>query len=336
METRRFVRLSAAVLATAVLTATVWAGETFRLRRGLVLPVRFQQDLSLRENRTGDRFEAIVEDGRDVPYGSRLLGVVVDAQPARDGWAGFMDLEFDTLVLPDGERQRIQAVPIRMDDKSIRKGGDGRFTAKKKLEDSKKHILGGMLGGYLIGKILGHKETEGILFGALAGVILAESERNGSSSEVVIRRDASMGALFERETQFEWETRRDRAIEGQGVEPPAERNASPVLAYEDRSLQFPAEETPFRDGGTWMVPLQQTAEQLGMAVDAVNSRRILVEDDETVLVLEQDSRAYRLNGRKGELTRNVTRRNNVIYVPLDAFFAAKSGRWSVDGTRIEK
>jgi hypothetical protein len=346
------------VLTTVVQGALT--AETVRLRRGLVVPIRFQDQLSLRENRRGDRFTAVVENDRDLPYRTTLEGQVVEVHRAQDKRPGYMDLEFDTLSLPDGSRHRIEAVPIRMDDKSIRRGSDGRFTAKKKLEDSGKYVVGGMIGGYLIGRILGDKHAEGIMLGALAGVLMAETERNSTANEIVIKRDAKMGALIERDLTLEidernyerrdsrdggrYEDRRDdrynpfdpRNRQPERNRPEDRRLEEPrglVVEYDGRELRFEGDDRPYREGDVWMVPLLQTARQIGMTVDDENSRRIYVEDDDTVLILEQDSRNYRLNGKRAELPQAVTVRDDVVYVPIDAILAAKNGQIRIIGTQ---
>src|SRR5687767_4749915 len=193
-------------VALMALSPSVFAADTVRIRRGLVVPVRFEQELSLRQNRPGDRFSAIVERGdRDLPAGTVLQGEIVDMERQRGDRAGFMVLEFNDMLLPDGNRVQIQALPIRMDDKSIRRGSDGRLEAKKKLEDSGKHIIGGMIGGYILGRIMGDRKGSGIVIGALAGILVAEAHRGETAQEVVVRRDTRMGALFEREVQFEFD-----------------------------------------------------------------------------------------------------------------------------------
>lgn len=343
----------------AALTASAaLAADPIRLRRGLVVPVRFASDLSMSQNREGDRFWAQVANPRDLPLGTRFEGRIVRLEPERNGKPAHMDLEFDELVLPDGVRHRIQAVPIRMDDKSIRHGGDGRFTAKKKLEDSGKHILGGMIGGYLIGRILGDKHSEGILLGALAGILVAEGERNSARDGIVVRKDSEMGALIERDFSYEWNEQRDfvdrfrseprssgnadgdlydRLREGtyRGAPGQANRSEGPVFAHEGRPLQFDVKAAPYRDGEVWMVPLERTAVQLGLTVDGdTQSRRIYVENDDTVLVFEQESRTYRLNGMKATMAKNLTIKGEVIYVPIDAISSAIKGRITIGGTKV--
>ena len=334
-------------MAVATLIPSVFGAEMFRLRKGVVIPVRFEEELSLRENRSGDRFVATVIDDRDLPRGTRMEGTVRDVRPASDGKAGFMDLEFDGLILPDGTRQPMNAVPVRLDDKNIKRGSDGRFYAKKKVEDTGKHVLGGILGGYLLGRLIGDKGTEGAFLGALAGIIIAESDRNSTANEVVVRRDAKMGAYFEREMRFEYtgagsygdrrtepaETRRDDGY----VADESVRSEVPVIAYQGRELRFGADEQPYRAGDAWMVPLDRTARQLGFQVDGdAQSRRIYVEDDDTVLIFEQDSRSFRLNGKKVDMPRSLTIKGKVVYVPLNALSAARSGQMTIDGTKSEK
>lgn len=361
MNARQRIRLFSIGLAVfaGVLPAT--AEDSIRLRRGLVVPVRFESELSIERNRPGDRFSAEVENPRDVPLGTKFVGRVIAVEPERDGKAAHMDLEFDEIQLPDGTRQRIQAVPIRMDDKSIRRDGDGRFTAKKKLEDTGKHVIGGMIGGYLIGRILGDKNGEGIILGALAGILVAEGERNASKDGIVIRRGASMGALFERDSAFTWDDRRDYIdrfresprsdrISAPNVDlydqlregtnrPGAGRTDTPreglVLSYEGKELVFSEDAVPYRDGEVWMVPLERTASQIGLKVDGdAQSRRIYVEDDDTVVVFEQGSSEYRLNGKKAKMPKSVTIKGEMIYVPIDALTTARKGRMTINGTKV--
>ena len=320
-----------ALVATAAL-----AGETIKLRRGVVVPIRFESQLSLKENRVGDRFGATVQGDRDLPDGTRFLGQIAKIEPASGDRAGYMDLDFDTMILPDGGRFDIVAVPIRMDDKAVRKGTDGRFTAKKKLEDTSKHVLGGMIGGYLLGRILGDDRGTGIILGAIAGIIVAESERSATSDEVVIKRDAKMGALFERDVQFEYDARAARDPRFGDARGDSEPDRTPIIEYEGKPLRFEGEAVPYRDGETWMVPLEATAHQLGLSVEGTDSRRILVEDDDAILVLEQQSKNYRLNGKRGSLSKEVTRRSDLVYVPIDALSMAKNGQMTINGIRIEK
>lgn len=355
MENGRLHFVLAGTLIAAALTPFALAEDSIRLRRGLVVPVRFESELSMSRSRTGDRFWAEVENPRDLPLGTKLQGRVVDVTEQNGSKAGFMDLEFDEVVLPDGTRQRIQAVPIRMDDKSIRRDGDGRFTAKKKLEDTGKHVLGGMIGGYLIGRILGDKHGEGILLGALAGILVAEGERNSAEQGIIVKRDARMGALFEKDASFTWEDKRDyldrfrneprpetaRPNGGdlydqlrEGAYRPAEARG-PQFEYDGRELVFSDKEAPYRDGETWMVPLERTAAQIGLKVDGdAQTRRIYVEDDHTVLVFEQGSLNYRLNGKKAILPKNVTIKGEIIYVPIDALTTARKGRITINGTKV--
>jgi hypothetical protein len=362
-------RVLAGALGLAVLAQGAFALETVRLRRGVVVPVRFEQQLTLKDNRVGDRFSARVENDRDLPDGTRLLGTVRQLERERDGRQGFMELEFELLELPDGSRYDIRAVPIRIDDKSVRRGSDGRFTAKKKLEDSGKHILGGMVGGYLIGRILGDKHAEGIILGALAGVLVAETQRAEGNREIVVKKDAKLGALFERDTVVQIDGRyptddryrtdpyrrgdpyrRDDPYRSDPWGRPDERDprplprddryddpryAEPIFAFRGRELRFEGRERPYREGDVWMVPLEATARQVGLSVDGnADSRRIYVEDDETVLVFEQGSREYRLNGRKAVLPQEIAIRGETIFVPIDAISDAKNRQITKNGTPI--
>ena len=56
-----------------------------------------------------------------------------------------------------------------------------------------------------------------------------------------------------------------------------------------------------------MIPLRRTLSQLDMDVSGERDSIYVVTDGDNVLRLEQDSRSYRLNGRRGELARELER-----------------------------
>lgn len=136
-------------------------GRDARLAEGTLLTLRLEQSISSRTARREDRFEASVDrplSGRGgiiVPAGSRVRGIVRDAEPAeRPSRAGRLDLDFDVLFL---EATRVD---LRTQVVSIDAPEDDRPGTKEKAGIGA--VLGGVLGGILGGK-------EGLIAGILVG-----------------------------------------------------------------------------------------------------------------------------------------------------------------------
>jgi hypothetical protein len=99
-------------------------------------------------------------------------------------------------------------------------------------------------------------------------------------------------------------------------------------------LNFSGDEEPYKKGWVIMVPLEATASQLGFDISKNRSGdTIWVEKGDDSFALEQDSRTYRLNGRRDSLPAEVENRNGVIFVPLEAFTKVVRGTVNVNGTK---
>ncbi len=139
---------------------------------GTLLSVRFLDGLSSHSSGAGESFRAEVTQevsvgGRVlIPAGSRVLGTVVDAHPARKiGGRAILSLRFHTLELPGGP-----GVPIAASFASA-----GRSQAPKDAA-----IIGGStLGGALLGEAIDEGEggVIGAVVGGIAGAIGAKRTR---------------------------------------------------------------------------------------------------------------------------------------------------------------
>lgn len=322
----------------AVLLTASWIGGAFASSVGThivvptntVIPIKFEDELSVKENRAGDRFMVSVVNDKDLPAGTRLEGRVIDLKPKTKDHPAFMDLEFVRVLLPDGTRARIRAVPIPM-DKNVTRRPDGRYQATKKVIRKEDYVLGGAVGGLVFGTLL-KKPFEGTFIGTLAGIIAAET--NGGDSDLMIKRGQEMGAFVERD--FATDSSADYGHYYDRSDPHWDAEfGTPKIAFRDSDLRYSAEETPYRLGDTVMVPLLRTAEQMDLDVENVSEKVVLLESDDSMLRLEQDSDNYRLNGRRGVLPRPVVNKKGVLYVPIGAFAMMRIGRLTVNGTTIE-
>lgn len=347
------------------------AGTT-TFRSNDVIPVVVEDKLTIRTARQGDRFYARPADERDLPRGSRFEGRVAAVREARNGRLASVDLEFTSILLPDGKRQAIRAVPIPFNDNSVARGGDGRFVARKDQHKREKYVFGGMAGGLILGSIF-KKGTEGLIIGALAGIAAAETDKSGDG-DLVLKSGTKVGALFEKSVTLNWDRRydlsartdRDDRFSRDDRTDRSDRNdrfdrddrlSTPDRVDRDdrfstnddrdsrddreasfrcgeRDLRFSRELRPFRDRDTWMVPLERTSEQMKLRTDKVG-RVFYIENDDSLLKVEVDSRDYRLNGRRLTADRPVIERNGVVFIPLSMLAGVTTEIITIDGKRLE-
>ncbi|MBX3117798.1 MAG: hypothetical protein KF784_01950 [Fimbriimonadaceae bacterium] len=326
-------------LAAAGLTALGAAADRIELDRNMVIPVKFDQELSIKGSREGDRFTATVDKNRDLPPGTYFRGRILNIDKKKNKES--LKLAFDEIVLPDGTRARIHAVPVKWDGKD-RYEDDGKFDAKQGKDDGKSVFNGIAIGG-LLGSLI-KKPFEGVIIGALAGVIINETER-GERGNLVIRKDAKMGAYIQEYVELEYEPRRDSPYYGASRDdddrwelarrdrsndrdreaaderlPRDQRDSRQIgeIRVGDQSLRFNSRYgTPYYEGKTLMVPIVDAARQLELDYDqSPRSGRIYVFTQDRDLVLEQDSKKYRLNGKSREMDQRVTEKDGVVYVPV--------------------
>ena len=306
--TRNTFSLAALGLLTAV--PMLASASPISLRRDSVIPVVFEDTLTVRGTREGDRFTARVDDTRYLPAGTKFEGRVVGVRETRRDEPAMMDLAFDTLVMPDGHRQRIDSVPIPLTDRYVSRDREGRFVVKNNVKKKESTVLGGMIGGFILGSIF-QKQLEGVVLGAIAGVLIATNDRSNDGSTVVTKGDR-MGGLIQRDVQFDWrgngaDSRReddrwdsrdarrqddrrqddrwderrqddrrqdDRRQDDRWGNEREERwdDREVKISYGSRELRWGRDGRPYREGSTLMVPLQATATQMGMRVSRDNGR----------------------------------------------------------------
>jgi len=352
------------------------------LRRDTVLPVTFEDSLTIKENRAGDRFTVRVDDNRDLPFGTKLNGRIVNVRPARDDRPAYMDLEFTEVVLPDGTRRNFRAVPIPLNDRYTTRDADGRVVVRKDVRKKENLVLGGALGGLVLGSIL-KKPVEGAVLGTIAGIVLAETDKKNDGN-TLIQKGQRMGALVEetvtltyddrgrnrdrdwdrdrdidrnrdRNRDRDWDIDRDRNRDrdrdrdwDRGRNQDRDRDdwgrddrndqlgRDLRIEIGRRELRYTRREQPYRLGETVMVPLDRTAEQIGLNVEkGRNGKAIYVEgEDESTLRIQIDAREARLNGRTVTMDRAVVERDGIVYVPVELLARMKNETLRVNGNTV--
>ncbi len=337
------------VLALAICSYALADGTHLTIPANTVVPVVFQENLSFKDNRVGDHFTTTVRNDRDFPKGTRIEGRIRDIKAKNDEHPAYMDLEFTLVIMPDGSKAPIDAVPIKMDLKGISKDRDGRYSATKKGVGDDRAVVGGALGGLVLGSLI-NKPFEGAFLGSIIGIIASESHKN-QDSDIVLKRGDVMGALIERDFRADSQggngqyddrgpqdgrdDRRDRA-DGHRPAPVATDPSVLRISFKDSDLKFNDDAKPYRLDDTVMVPLEKTADQMNLTIERLSNGVVLVEADDSMLKLELDSKNYRLNGKRGTLSKEAVNKDGVIYVPLEALSRMDLGRVAVNGTIVDK
>jgi len=343
-------RFAIASLAAFLAVAPAVRAETIRIPAGTVLKVVFEQSLGLERNREGDPFRARVKDDRDLE-GAVLEGRVVRVVPNEGRRKGFLELEFNRLTVPGGPTTRIQALPVRWNEKDLRRQPDGRFASKTPISRDR-YVAGGMLGGLVLGALL-DKPFEGAFLGSLAGILLAETDDN-KSGELVVRKGETYGAYFEkravidlgdprdpdrRVAEDQWADR-DRSVAEGGDRDLGRAGDEPkrvAILLDGRELRYEEDLAPYERDGVVLVPLDATARQLGLTVDRIQRTDgrdlFLIEGDHGLMRLNLGSDTYRVNGETRPLRRNPEIRRGVVYVPIDIFEPMAEGKLEAAGAR---
>lgn len=332
-----------AIFALTTLAMTANA-QTVRIQAREIIPITFESSIGS-SCRSGDKFFARVSDDRYLPRGTRLEGRVVRINRSRDRRPSSVDLDFDTVILPWGQRERIDAVPVPLNYRDDRyrddRYRDDRWNSRDRDDrDREKAVVSGALGGLILGSTV-KKPFEGAMAGLIAGMIYADSQSSRGGS-TYIRSGERMGAYLERTMVFElrdpniWERNRDRDRydDRNGDRGDRYGNGSCQVTYRDRDLRFGNDCSPYQQGNTWMLPLDETCRQLGLKSDFDERRgRIYVEDDANYAVCELDSNEYRFNGKNMKFQRNITRKNGVIYVSSELFREMRGNEFRIEHNR---
>jgi len=194
----------------ALIALPISAFAQIEIHRDAVIPAAFDNELSVTYNRPGDRFTATVFDNRyEVPPTTRFEGHIIDIRLPEGDHRGSMQLHFDSMILPDGNRIPIDAVPVPLDSRGIRRDRLGRMRADEKRLTSDQIFIGSTLGGLFVGSLIG-KPFEGTFLGALAGIALSEAARNDprNQTDLVARRGSPVGILFMSDVRAQFDDHR--------------------------------------------------------------------------------------------------------------------------------
>lgn len=182
--------------------------NTISVPRGAVVKVQLEQQLSSATTRRGDTFAARVvsqtEGDSEFPNGTRLEGVVTEATPRTDSNPGVLDLDFRTVVLPDGTRRPLRASLISLDNDSIDTTTRGRIMAKNTDGggSSTKSVIVGGAAGYLLGRLLKRNSIITSVLGAGGGYLYDRNKNKDRTREAVIPSGTQFGVRLDNSVTY--------------------------------------------------------------------------------------------------------------------------------------
>ena len=180
---------------------------------GAVVPVTLNTALSSATARVGQQITATVDSTKlgdsEFPAGTTLVGRVTESQSMQGNDPGVLDFNFDTAVLPSGERVALQGDLTTLDDKSVQTTG-GRIMAKAgKSGGDKLKVIGiGTAAGFVLGRVLKKDGILPSLLGALGGYLYG-ANKGDKPAEAVVAQGARIGVRLDRRVAY-----RDDAYSG--------------------------------------------------------------------------------------------------------------------------
>jgi hypothetical protein len=173
--------------------------RTISVPAGAVVPVTLDQEITSATARVGDRFTATVRSERlgdsEFPVGSKIEGVISEATPRTGNNPGVLDLDFRSVLLPDGTRRNISGELIALDAENVTSTGQGRIMAKNRTSknDQLKVIGIGAGAGYLLGRVLKQDGLLSAVLGAAGGYIYNQQTDKNKAREAVLPTGAELG-----------------------------------------------------------------------------------------------------------------------------------------------
>ena len=173
---------------------------------GAVVPVTFNTSLSSATARVGETFTATVQSQQlgdsEFPAGTTLIGRVTEARPMQGNEPGVLDFDFNTAVLPGGERIALRGDLTTLDDKSVQTE-NGRIMAKAGSNNGDKlKVIGiGTAAGFVIGRVLKKDGILPSLLGALGGYLYG-ANKGDKPAEATVAQGARIGVRLDQRVAY--------------------------------------------------------------------------------------------------------------------------------------
>jgi hypothetical protein len=174
-----------------------------------IVRVKLEDELSTRNARVGDRFEARLddEDRSGFPEGTRFEGSVTQVERPTQSRPGVLGMKIHRAILPDGRLVAATAFPASLQDEDVRRTENGRLESRGKSKGDKfdwKWVGYGAGGGAVLSTIFGGGFLKGALLGGVGGAIYSylnrdKGKKKGEFRDVELDRGTEFGIrLYDR------------------------------------------------------------------------------------------------------------------------------------------
>ena len=173
---------------------------------GAVVPVTLNTALSSATARVGETFTATVQSQQlgdsEFPAGTTLIGRVTESRPMQGNDPGVLDFDFNTAVLPGGQRIPLSGNLTTLDDKSVQTE-NGRIMAKAGSSSGDKlKVIGiGTAAGFVIGRVLKKDGILPSLLGALGGYLYG-ANKGDKPAEAMVAQGARIGVRLDQRVAY--------------------------------------------------------------------------------------------------------------------------------------
>ncbi len=163
---------------------------------GVVIPVTLDKALDSATTRVGDTFTATIKTVRlgdsEFPAGTKIQGLVTEAQPSANNQPGVLDFNWTAAILPDGTRIPLQGQLASLDTDNVSNQG-GRLIANGAKKDDRLKVIGiGAGAGYVLGRVLKSNSTVSTILGAAGGYLFSRS-RDKKAEEARLAQNTTLG-----------------------------------------------------------------------------------------------------------------------------------------------
>ena len=173
---------------------------------GAIVPVTLNTTLSSATAQVGQQITATVDSQKlgdsEFPAGTTLVGRVTEARQMQGNDPGVLDFDFNTAILPGGERVQLRGDLTTLDDKSVQTTG-GRIMAKAGSDSGDKlKVIGiGAGAGYVLGRVLKKGGILPSLLGALGGYLYG-ANKNDKPAEAIVSQGSRIGVRLNQQVAY--------------------------------------------------------------------------------------------------------------------------------------
>ncbi len=189
---------------------TVAGARQISIPAGAIVPVKMNVALSSETARVGQEFTATVDSQQlgdsEFPSGTTLVGRVTEARAMQGNEPGVLDFDFNTAILPSGERVGLRGDLTTLDEKSVQTTG-GRIMAKEGSGGGDKlKVIGiGTAAGFVIGRVLKKDGLLPSLLGALGGYLYS-ANKGDKPAEAMVAQGSRIGVRLDQRVAYNDDT----------------------------------------------------------------------------------------------------------------------------------